>query len=311
VPPIVHWDELERERGEEGDQLASWWTQLASAAGSVGVGANRIEVDPGKRSTPLHREMGEEEIFFVLGGSGLSWQHDGEQDAAFEIRAGDCLVHIAGAEAHSLVAGPDGLDVIAFGAWVGSDFTFFPRLGWGRMGPVQLQGIETHQWTAEVALGPPKLPEPSPRPGRIINLDNLPDDREAHGDVDASERGLGDAAGSVRAGLNWIDVAPGKLNCPPHCHSSEEELFVVLGGDGTCLIGDEEHPVRRGSVVARPPRTRVAHAFRAAESGLQLLAYGTREPNDICYYPRSDKIYFRGVGLMTRLERLEYWDGEP
>jgi uncharacterized cupin superfamily protein len=42
-----------------------------------------------------------------------------------------------------------------------------------------------------------------------------------------------------------------------------------------------------------------------------MLAYGTRDPNDICYYPRSDKIYFRGVGLMTRVPRLDYWDGEP
>jgi hypothetical protein len=34
-------------------------------------------------------------------------------------------------------------------------------------------------------------------------------------------------------------------------------------------------------------------------------------PDDIAYYPRSNKVFFRGVGLMTRLERLEYWDGEP
>jgi hypothetical protein len=37
-----------------------------------------------------------------------------------------------------------------------------------------------------------------------------------------------------------------------HCHASEEEVFVILGGDGVCILGDEEHPVRAGSVVARP-----------------------------------------------------------
>jgi hypothetical protein len=37
---------------------------------------------------------------------------------------------------------------------------------------------------------------------------------------------------------------------------------------------------------------------------------GTREPSDIAYYPRSNKVYFRGVGLMARIERLDYWDGE-
>ena len=48
----------------------------------------------------------------------------------------------------------------------------------------------------------------------------------------------------------------------------------------------------------------------AGDGPLTYLAYGTREPNDIAYYPRSQKIYFRGVGLMTRVEKLDYWDGE-
>jgi uncharacterized cupin superfamily protein len=310
VAPIVHWDELERERGEEGDQLASYWTALGRPAGSVNVGVNRIEIDAGKRSTPLHREMGEEEIFFVLDGSGLSWQHDGEQHLTFEVRAGDCLVHLAGAEAHSLVAGRDGLDVLAFGAYTDSEFTFFPRLHGARMGPVWIPELETHQWTAEAALGSPDLPDPSPRPSRIVNVDELPDEEWGKGEIQSTSRELGVAAGSKRSGISYVKVAPGKLNVPPHCHSAEEEVFVVLDGEGVCLLGDEEHPVRRGHVVARPAGTRVAHAFRAGNPGLELLTYGTREPNDIAYYPRSNKLNFRGVGVITRLDRLDYWDGE-
>jgi uncharacterized cupin superfamily protein len=49
----------------------------------------------------------------------------------------------------------------------------------------------------------------------------------------------------------------------------------------------------------------------AGDDGVTSLAYGTREPDDIAYYPRSNKVYFRGVGLMTRLEHLGYDDGEP
>ena len=44
---------------------------------------------------------------------------------------------------------------------------------------------------------------------------------------------------------------------------------------------------------------------------MTYLAYGTREPNDVCYYPRSNKIAFRGIGLMARLEPLDRFDGEP
>jgi len=54
-----------------------------------------------------------------------------------------------------------------------------------------------------------------------------------------------------------------------------------------------------------------AHAFRAGSAGLTVLMYGTREPNDICFYPRSGKVFLRGVGVIARLgEQLDYWDGE-
>ena len=48
----------------------------------------------------------------------------------------------------------------------------------------------------------------------------------------------------------------------------------------------------------------------AGAEGITYLVYGTREPNDIAYYPRSNKVYFRGVGLMMRAEHVSYWDGE-
>ena len=64
------------------------------------------------------------------------------------------------------------------------------------------------------------------------------------------------------------------------------------------------------STVARPAATRVAHTFRAGPGGLTYLAYGTRDPNDIAFYPRSNKVYLRGVGVIGRLEQLDYWDGE-
>jgi hypothetical protein len=54
----------------------------------------------------------------------------------------------------------------------------------------------------------------------------------------------------------------------------------------------------------------VAHALRGGPDGLAFLAYGTRDTNDMAYFPRSDKIYWRGLGVVGRVERLHYWDGE-
>ena len=80
------------------------------------------------------------------------------------------------------------------------------------------------------------------------------------------------------AGLSVIDVEPGRLSGPPHCHSAEEELFVVARGDGTLLLGDDEHPVREGSVVARPAGTGVAHAFRAGPAACGCSPMGSATP---------------------------------
>ena len=86
-------------------------------------------------------------------------------------------------------------------------------------------------------------------------------------------------------------------------------------GSGELLLwerdGVTEQPVRAGSVVVRPAGTGVAHAFRADDKGMTLLMYGPRDPNDVLYYPRSGKVFFRGIGLVTRLgEPLDYWEGE-
>jgi uncharacterized cupin superfamily protein len=54
----------------------------------------------------------------------------------------------------------------------------------------------------------------------------------------------------------------------------------------------------------------VAHMLRAGDAGLTFLAYGTREAGDMCFYPDSSKIAFRGLGVIARIERLDYWDDE-
>jgi uncharacterized cupin superfamily protein len=129
--------------------------------------------------------------------------------------------------------------------------------------------------------------------------------------VARARRELGRAAGANHTSLNWVRVAPGKLAHPEQCHTMEEKIFVILSGSGALLLGDEEIAVGPGHVIARPAGTGVAHTFRAgAGEELTFLAYGTREPGDLCYFPRSGKVALRGLGLVARLEAADYWDGE-
>ena len=314
---ISHWDDVRTWRGERG-HIAGTWSSLTGRSSQT-VGVKRIQVDPGKWSTPLHLEGAEEEIFYVLGGSGVSVQWEGEgEPTCYDARAGDCLVHLPLENAHTMLAGAEGLDVLAFGQRTdAAGITWLPRAGVAWLGetwaPVGVE--EDHPWTREAAEGPPEIAELTPRPSNIVAVADLEPVERDGATVGRRVRYPARAAGSVRTGLRHAEVFPGKLNAPPHCHSAEEEIFVVLDGDGHLLLWEEdgvaEHPVRAGSVVARPAGTGVAHGFRAGEGGLTLLMYGTRDPRDVCFYPRSRKVYFVGLGLITRLgEQLDYWDGE-
>jgi uncharacterized cupin superfamily protein len=306
---IVHWDEASTRRVEVGP-LAATWTNLGEAAGTITTGLRRIQIDAGGRSTPAHVHGAEEEIFYVLGGSGLSWQ-DG---VTYEVAAGDCLAHLPKAQAHTLVAGVDGLDVLAYSNRLPSDGAYLPRTHVAWLGATWVRaGEQDHPFKQEVLAGELVLPPPTPeRPGRIAALADVHEEVEVRGSYGVTSRDLATAAGSRSLGLQHVHVHPGKLSCPAHCHSAEEEIFVVLAGAGEAVIGDEAVAVGPGHVIARPAGSRVAHMFRAAVDpvGLTYLAMGQRDTRDISYYPRTNKVFFRGVGLLTRLEPVGYWDGE-
>jgi uncharacterized cupin superfamily protein len=119
----------------------------------------------------------------------------------------------------------------------------------------------------------------------------------------------------VRTGLRHAVLPPLKYTCPPHWHSAEHELFVILEGGGRLLLYDnaggvkEQHPLRAGHVVSRRGGSGVAHMFQAGEGGMTMLLYGQRIPNETTFYPRSKKAWVGQV--MVRFETVgDYWDGE-
>jgi uncharacterized cupin superfamily protein len=309
---LTHFDEARRREYEIG-HLDATWSYLGEDAGCVGVGLRRIQVRAGAWSTPAHEHGRSEELFYVLAGRGLSW-HRGE---VTEIGEGDCIVYLPGSGAHTVHALND-LDVLAFGPRPRDESPRFPRLGASLVGGRFVDSLDgvtdgfPTQFVREAELGPPELPsEPGPRPGNIVNVADVEAKTVERRRIARTRRNLGIACGSVTTGMQHVVVAPDKEAGPLHCHSLEEEIFVMLDGDGVLVLDDEEEtPVRSGSVVSRPPGTGVAHLLRAGDAGLTYLAYGTREPGDICYYPRSNKINFGGVRVIARLEKLDYWDGE-
>jgi uncharacterized cupin superfamily protein len=304
---VCHWDEVPERLVEAGPMRAAWM-DLGSAAGSVDIGLRRARVPEHAQSTPAHAHDAEEELAFVLAGEGLSWQ-DG---MLYAVRAGDALLHRAGGAAHTLVGGSGGLEVLLFGERRRAEVGRLPRAGVAWIGTTWTEaGHAPHPWEREAEAGPVDADhEPAPRPPTIVAVGDVPAEQRRRGETDFVRRDIGQRLGSVHTGMRHLEIAPGGLSGPPHCHSAEEELFVVLGGTGTVLLGDEEHELRAGHVVARPAGTGVAHAFRGGPGGLTLLTYGQRRPDDVAFYPRSSKVYMRGIGILFRVAAVEYWDGE-
>jgi uncharacterized cupin superfamily protein len=310
---VVHWDEVESYHRAVGEMDAVW-QRVGHAAGTVGVGVNRVRVAPGKLPTPPHSHGASEEIYFVLSGSGLAWQ-DG---AVHEIRPGDCVIHRADEMEHTFVAGDEGLEYLVFATSFRTELGWLPRSAAVRIGWPWVEGRTDDPWEIEAQQPPLEYGEPAPRPANILNVDEV--EHEPWRTVVTAP--LATHERSQQAGFHWERINPGRRGSPPHCHSEEEEVFVILDGDGLLELWPspqasvfgaayEEIPIGPGHLIARPPGTRIAHSFLAGEQGLTMLIYGTRKPNDMAWYPRSNKIYWRGLGVIGRIEALEYDDGEP
>lgn len=309
---LAHWDDVERRRNAKGEMEAEW-QHLGGAAGTVGVGLNRVRVAPGKLPTPPHSHGASEEVFYVLGGSGLAWQ-DGE---VHEVRPRDCVIHRADHFEHTFIAGPEGLDYLVFGTRHPTETAWLPRSRAIRVGWPWVEGRVDDPWDVEATVPPLAYGDPSARPENIRNVDELELERWGS----QSFAALADRGDTELAGFAWETIAAGRMGSIPHSHSEEEEIFVILEGSATLHLEpsplraergavEEEHELRPGHIVARPPGSGISHWFRAGDEGCAMLVYGTRKPNDMCFYPRSNTISFRGLGVIARVEPVPYPAGD-
>jgi uncharacterized cupin superfamily protein len=304
---VAHWDEVEFHHSAKGEMDASW-QRLGDAAGARGVGVNRVRVAPGQLPTPPHSHGASEELYFVLAGSGLAWQ-DGE---VHEVRPLDCVIHRPDEMEHTFVAGPDGLEYLVFGTRHPTEIGWLPRSRAIRLGWPWAEGRDDDPWDVEATVDPLEYGEPTTRPPNILNVDEVELQTVRH-----QTFAYLTPDGTTRlSGLGWEKLPAGHRGSVPHCHSAEEEVFVILEGTSTLELwprdgGVEETPLRPGHVVVRPPATGVSHSFRAGPDGVTMLVYGTRDPNDVVWQPRSQKIHWRGLGVIGRIETLDYFDGEP
>lgn len=88
----------------------------------------------------------------------------------------------------------------------------------------------------------------------IMNLDDVEFDDVEENRIYTSRRGqVSDRIGAKKLGYNLTVLPPGKVQCAFHSHHGEEEMFLILEGEGELRSGDNRFPIRKLDVIACPP----------------------------------------------------------
>jgi uncharacterized cupin superfamily protein len=75
------------------------------------------------------------------------------------------------------------------------------------------------------------------------------------------QRDIGRSLGSAAIGFRIQRVPPGKRSSLKHRHLFQEEIILVLSGEGTLLDGDRRFAVRAMDCVLYRPTDATAHTF--------------------------------------------------
>jgi uncharacterized cupin superfamily protein len=283
----IHVDDVPPSRWDYGE-IGATRRRLGVASGAKRLGVALIEVDPGKRSTPPHSHADEDEAFLVLAGGGLSYQTAGVDDTrTYPIGVDDLIWHPANGDAHTLIAGDEGLTVLVAAEGSRTNITYLPRTNQFWLGPVWSPADSPHPYDADAQLGPLELPVPTAeRPPTIRNLRELPLQEGRDGRTAYATRGV-HQMGSDKLVLAQDEMPPETHNTVLHFHSAREEAWYVRSGSGVARLVEDAYPLRAGSFWLCRENTGMGHRIEVGAEGMQLVTIGDLIPGDVCVYPEK------------------------
>ena len=240
----------------------------------------------------------------MLGGSGFSWQ----DEQVYELRPGDCVVHLADHEEHTLRGGPDGLEVLICGTRHPTEMGWLPRSRAIRLGWPWVEGRTDDPWDIEAAGRAARVRRAGAAADRTSSTSTKPRPRRRR-------------RSRLRASNRYLAARPGRSGPGCGTRSSPKGSSTVRrtamaqkrSSSSSWTARDVPPGTRRvPSGAGRSSGARQERASLTPSAGRSRCSRtGREEPNEICYYPRSKKIAFWGVGVVGRIESLDYWDGEP
>lgn len=135
---------------------------------------------------------------------------------------------------------------------------------------------------------------------------------------------LGRHVGLKGLGAMHVEVAPGKRAFPFHNHLGNDEMFVILEGEGVYRFGEADYPVKAGDICGAP-RGGPGNAHQLINTGARPLRYigiSTMNDPDVVEYPDSGKFSAMAIApgpdffrahlkvIGRREDSRDYWEGE-
>jgi uncharacterized cupin superfamily protein len=132
-------------------------------------------------------------------------------------------------------------------------------------------------------------------PADPVHVDDVAPAGWRVGELDVVRRRLGPVTGALRLGIAVMDIAPGARSTPPHAHADEDELFLVLEGDGLSWQSSGSRDVRTYAVrtgdVLFHESDGDAHTLIAGERGLRVLVLAEGSRTNITWLPRTKQFF--------------------
>lgn len=120
----------------------------------------------------------------------------------------------------------------------------------------------------------------TPKPGHTtLNLEEAKDSAVEFGFGEFQEsRFVNNELDLTQAGLSFHRIKPGKRQPFGHTHDESEEIYVVIGGSGRMMVGDELIELKKYDAIRVAPKEK--RAFEAGDEGLEILATGQHLDQD-------------------------------
>jgi len=155
--------------------------------------------------------------------------------------------------------------------------------------------VDVMTWYASAMLRKVKLSEVKPF------------DYSFGGPIRAKMADVGRTLGSQSIGLTIQTVAPGCFSSRRHKHVFQEEILIVMEGDGVLHHGDERVPVSPGDCICYLPEDPEAHTFEnTGSSDLVIWAFGNRFPHEVALYPDQGVAFVEGLGAEVPLDNVTW-----